>query len=92
MFYGTLEELKKRRIWAPMFELMYYLAIPRSEFLKMGRKEMEYHFMRLKETMEAHRKAGSPGKDVVAANDPTVQALLPNPSGRPHVNPRTHRI
>jgi hypothetical protein len=96
-YYGYLEKVKEQRIWAPMFDLMYHLAISRTEFMKMGRKEMEYHFKRLNEEISRrndsnNKNGGGGGKDIVAANDPTVQALMPNPSGRQHVNPRTHRI
>lgn len=71
--------------------MMYYLGITRNEFMKMGRKEMRFHFEQLQERINAHSKAGSPGKDTIAANDPMVQAMLPNPSGRPRTNPRNHR-
>ncbi len=59
--------------------------------MKMGRKEMKYYFELLQQRMEAYNKAGAPGKNTLAANDPLVQAMLPNPTGRPHSNPRNYR-
>lgn len=70
---------------------MYYLGITREEYMRMGRKEIKFYFEQLQERMDAYAKAGSPGKNTIAANDPMVQAMLPNPTGRPHTNPRNHR-
>jgi len=74
-----------------MFELMFYLGVSRDEFMKLGRKEIQYIFGQLQEKMDAYNKAGSPGKNTLAANDPMVQSMLPNPTGRTHSNPRNNR-
>jgi hypothetical protein len=74
-----------------MFELMFYLGIDRDEFMKMGRKEIQYLFQQLQEKMDAYSKAGSPGRNTLAANDPMVQSMLPNQTGRHHSNPRNIR-
>ena len=70
---------------------MYFLGITRQEFMKMGRKELRFYFEQLQERMNEYRKSGAPGKDTLAANDPLVQSMLPNPTGRPHSNPRNYR-
>lgn len=71
---------------------LYYLGVPKSEFFLYTRKEIEYHLEKLNERIEKRNAAGaSSGKDVVSANDPIVQSLMPNPSGRPHTTSRLHR-
>jgi hypothetical protein len=90
--FGQLQEIRKKRILEPMELFLYYLGVPKSEFYKYTRKEIEYHLQKLEERIKQRNAAGAPsGKDIVSANDPMVQALMPNPSGRPHTTSRLHR-
>jgi hypothetical protein len=82
--FGIMQEIKKKRILEPMESFLYYLGVPKSEFFLYTRKEIEYHLEKLNERIAERNKAGSSsGKDVVSANDPMVQSLMPNPAGRP---------
>lgn len=91
--YGYINKLKEERILKPMEMFLYFLGVPKREFFSYTRKEIEYHLEMLKTRMEERKAAGGPaGKDVVSANDPVVQSLMPDPSGRPHTTPRRNRI
>lgn len=90
--FGIMQEIKKKRILEPMESFLYYLGVPKSEFFLYTRKEIEYHLEKLNERIAERNKAGSSsGKDVVSANDPMVQSLMPNPAGRPHTTSRLSR-
>lgn len=72
---------------------LYYLGVAKKDFFTYTRKEIEFHLEKLQERITERNKANAPnGKDVVSANDPTVQSLMPDPSGRPHTTSRRNRI
>jgi len=87
-----MQEVRKKRILEPMELFLYYLGVSKSEFYLYTRKEIEYHLEKLNERIQQRNAVNMPsGKDVVSANDPIVQQLMPNPSGRPHTTSRLNR-
>jgi len=88
-----LEALKQERILKPMELFLYYLGVTKKDFFSYTRKEIEYHLKMLQERISERNKSNTPnGKDVLSANDPMVQSLIPDPSARPHTTSRRNRI